>query len=203
MKIFGRTISLAKALPWILIIGGTIGILSSAVITYDELQIAKNPGYVPNCDLNPVVSCGSVTKSEQAHVFGFPNPFLGLVGYAVVVTTGVVLLAGAKLKRWYWLGLQLGVTLGVLFIHWLFYQSVYVIGSLCPYCIVTWAATITMFWYVTLYNVQAGNIKVRGPVQKAAFFARRHHLDILALWLLIIGALILKRFWYYYGDKIF
>ena len=202
MKIFGRTFTLAGALPWILIVGGVIGILSSAVITYDEIQVAKNPNYIPNCDLNPVVSCGSVTKSEQAHVLGFPNPFMGLVGYTVVLTTGVILLAGAKLKRWYWLGLQLGTILGVLFVHWLFYQSVYVIGSLCPYCMLVWAATITMFWYVTLHNLQVGHIKLKGTLQKVALFARRHHVDILLFWLLVIAALILKHFWYYYGDII-
>ncbi|HEY5806040.1 MAG TPA: vitamin K epoxide reductase family protein, partial [Candidatus Saccharimonadales bacterium] len=86
MRIFGQSITLVKALPWILIIGGVIGIVSSAVLTHDELQLAKNPAYTPGCDLNPVVSCGSVTQSEQAHVFGFPNPFLGLAGYAVTVT---------------------------------------------------------------------------------------------------------------------
>ncbi len=202
MKIFGRTASLSKVLPWILIVGGIIGLLSSAVITYDELRVAKDPSYVPNCNLNPVISCGSVTQSEQAHLFGFSNPYLGLVGYSVVITTGVVLLAGGKLKRWYWLGLQAGVTLGLIFVHWLFYQSVYTIGSLCPYCMVVWTATITMFWYVTLYNIQAGNIRLKGQAQKAAFFVRRHHLDILVLWLLLIASLILKHFWYYYGDKI-
>jgi uncharacterized membrane protein len=202
MKLFGRTATLARALPWILIIGGVIGILSSAVITYDELQMAKDPSYSPGCDINPVVGCGSVTQSDQGHVFGFSNPYLGLVGFAVVLTTGVVLLAGAKLKRWYWLGLQMGVLLGVIFIHWLIFQSLYVIGSLCPYCMAVWAAMITMFWYVTLYNIQLGNIRLKGWLQKAAYFARRHHLDILGLWLLIIAVLILKRFWYYYGDKV-
>lgn len=202
MKVLGRTFTLAKTLSWVLIVAGVIGVLSSATITYDELQTAQNPDYVPSCDLNPVVSCGSVTDSEQAHVLGFPNPFMGLIGYAVVLTTGVALLAGATLKRWYWLGLELGVIAGVLFVHWLFYQSVYVISSLCPYCMLVWAATITTFWYVTLYNIQLGHIKLKGALQKAAFFARRHHLDILVLWLLIIGALILKHFWYYYGDQI-
>ena len=202
MRIFGKTVTLVRALPWILIIGGIIGVVSSAVITYEEIQMAQNPGYVSNCDLNPVVSCGSVTESDQAHLFGFPNPFIGLIGYAVIVTTGVVLLAGATLKRWYWIGLQAGLTLGFIFVHWLFYQSVYVIGSLCPYCMAVWAATITMFWYVTLYCIQAGHLRVKGKAKKAADFARRHNVDILLFWLLAIALLTLKRFWYYYGDKI-
>jgi uncharacterized membrane protein len=202
MKVFGRTLALQQILPWILIVGGIVGILSSAIITYDEIQLAKDPNFSPACNIDPVIGCGSITKSDQAHVFGFPNQFIGLAGYAVIVTTGVVLLAGAKLKRWYWLGLQLGLTLGILFIHWLITQSLYILGSLCPYCMAVWVATITMFWYVTLYNIQAGHIRLRGRLQKIAFFARRHHLDILVLWFLIIFALILKRFWYYYGDKI-
>ncbi len=32
-------------------------------------------------------------------------------------------------------------------------------------------------------------------------WVRKHHLDLLILWLLIIFLLILKHFWYYYGTK--
>lgn len=198
----GKTATLAKILPWILIIGGVIGVLASGIITYDKIELLQDPSFRPGCDLNPVISCGSVMDSSQANAFGFPNTFIGLAGFAVVVTTGVVMLAGATLKRWYWLGMEFGLLFGLAMVHWLFYQSVYKIGALCPYCIAVWAAVITMAWYVTLYNIQLGHIKVKGALQKVAFFARRHHLDILILWLLVIFALILQRFWYYYGDKI-
>ncbi len=203
MKLFGKDVALARALPWILIVGGIIGLLCSGIITYDKIQLLQNPNFRPNCDLNPIISCGSVMQSKQAQAFGFPNTFIGLAGFAVVVTTGVVLLAGAgKLKRWYWLGLQLGLLFGIGFVHWLFFESVYRIGTLCPYCMVVWTVTIIMFWYTTLYNIQVGHIKLTGRLQQIAYFARRHHLDILVLWLLAIAALILKHFWYYYGDKI-
>lgn len=201
MKIFGKSISLRQAMPWLLVACGIIGLACSLVILYDKIELLKNPAFRPGCDLNPVVSCGSVMESAQANAFGFPNPFLGVVGFSVVVATGVVLLAGAStLKRWYWLGLQAGTVLGVCFIHWLFFQSVYRINALCPYCMVVWTMTITLFWYVTLYNVQTGVIRLTGGLQRAAFFARRHHLDILLLWFLAIAALILKHFWYYYGP---
>lgn len=203
MKLFNN-LTLQKAIPWILIVFGAIGLLCALILTYDKIQVLSNPNFKLGCDLNPVISCGSVLESDQAEAFGFPNPFIGIAGYAVIVTTGVVMLAGAgKLKRWYWLGMQAGVTFGLAFVHWLFFQSVYNIGALCPYCMVVWAATITLFWYVTLYNIQIGHIKLKGALQKAADFARRHHLDILIFWLLIIAALTLKRFWYYYGDKLF
>jgi uncharacterized membrane protein len=142
-------------------------------------------------------------ESKQANAFGFPNPFIGIVGFSIVTATGMAILAGAsKLKRWYWLGLQAGTVFGVAFIHWLFFQSVYRIGALCPYCMVVWVMTITLFWYVTLYNVQTGVIKLRGQLQQIGFFLRRHHLDILLVWFLVIAFFILKRFWYYYGQYI-
>lgn len=201
MKFFGKTITLKGAMPWILVIFGAIGLACALIIMYDKVALLENPSFKPSCDLNPVISCGSVMQSEQASAFGFPNPFIGMVGFSVVIAIGMAMFAGAtKLKRWFWLGLQFGTIFGVIFVHWLFFQSVYRINALCPYCMVVWICAITLFWYVTLYNIQVGNIKLRGWLQKVGFFLRRHHLDILFLWFLIIAALILHHFWYYYGK---
>ena len=183
-------------------VGGVIGLVCSFALTLDEIQLLKNPHYQPSCNLNPIISCGSVMKSAEAHTFGFPNPFIGLAAFAVLITTGVVLLGGAKLKRWYWLGLQAGTFLGVVFVHWLFYHTVYNIHALCPYCMVVWVVVITTFWYVTLYNIQAKHIRLQGRAASVAGFARRHHLDLLLLWFLVIAGLALKHFWYYYGHYI-
>lgn len=190
----------AKVLPYIFIIAGVIGLAMAFIIMYEKLQLANNPGYIPSCNLNPVISCGSVMKSKQSNAFGFSNPIVGLAAFPVLITTGVVLLSGAKLKRWYYLGLEAGTIFGIGFTHWLFFESVYRIHALCPYCMVVWIMTITTFWYTTLYNIQAGNIRVKGKLKIFTNFLARHHLDILILWLIIIAALILKHFWYYYGH---
>jgi uncharacterized membrane protein len=140
-------------------------------------------------------------QSGQAKAFGFPNPWLGLTAFAVLLTVGVSLLAGAKFKRWFWLGLEAGTIFGVGFVHWLFYETVYHINALCPWCMAVWVVVIPTFWYVTLYNIEQGVIKLpKGKWQTVGAFARRHHFDILVLWFLIILALILKHFWYYYGK---
>lgn len=194
---------LEKVLPWLLIVCGTIGLLCAFIIMFEKLELLKNPHYVPSCDLNPIVACGSVMASDQANAFGFPNPLIGLMGFPVVITTGVVMLASAsKLKRWYMLGLEAGTIFGLAFVHWLFYQSVYNINALCPYCMVVWVVTITTFWYVTLYNLQMKHIVLPGKLAAMGTFARRHHLDILILWFLIITALILQHFWYYFGRNL-
>lgn len=199
MKLFSSW-RLEKVLPWLLIACGTIGLLAAAIIMIDKVELLQNPDATFLCDLNPVVSCGSVMTSDQSHAFGFPNPIIGLAAFPVLITTGAVMLAGGRLKRWYWLGLELGTIFGLCFVHWLFFQSVYHINALCPYCMAVWAVTITTFWYVTLYNIEKGAIKLPSALRSVGNFARRHHLDILLLWFLIIAALILHHFWYYYGP---
>lgn len=195
-------ITLNKALPWILIVAGVVGILASAIIMIEKLHVAQDPSYQPSCNINPIISCGSVMKSEQSHIFGFTNPLIGLAAFPVLVVTGVVMLQGLKLKRWYWLGLQIGTVFGIGFVHWLYYQTTYNINALCPYCISVWIATITTFWYVLLYNLQEGHIKL--PKRWAGFgkWLRTYHLDILLFWFLLLIFFDVKHFWYYIGANL-
>ena len=151
-----------RLLPWLLIVGGGIGLVAAFVLTIEKIALLKDSDYIPTCSINPVLSCGSIMKTEQAEVFGFPNPLLGVAGFAVVVTIGVVLATDAALPRWCWLGLQAGVTFGVVFVHWLIFQSLYVIGALCPYCMAVWAVMIPIFWYTTLHNLQQGHLSSPG-----------------------------------------
>jgi uncharacterized membrane protein len=176
-------------LAWLYVIGGGIGFLAAFALTIEKIAKLADPGYVPTCSLNPVVSCGSVMDSPQAAAFGFPNPLIGVAAFAVVSTVGVVLLSGFQAPRWFWLGMQLGVTFGVAFVHWLIYASLNLIGALCPYCMIVWLVTIPIFWYTTLHNFAGW--------PAAAGFARYHSL-VLTLWYLAIIALILQAFWSYW-----
>ncbi|TAK93155.1 Vitamin K epoxide reductase, partial [Patescibacteria group bacterium] len=126
-----------------------------------------------------------------------------LGGFPMVAVIGAAILAGGKFKRWFWLCLNGGLLFAVGFVHWLFFQSVYSIQALCPWCMIVWTVSITCFWYITLYNIDKKNIKLpKGRPQTAYKWVRKHHLDILVLWFLIIAALILKHFWYYYGKHL-
>ncbi|HET9850462.1 MAG TPA: vitamin K epoxide reductase family protein [Candidatus Saccharimonadales bacterium] len=191
---------LSTVFPWLILIAGIIGVLASLILSIEKIDTLKNPHYVPVCNLNPIFSCSTVSGSDQAEAFGFYNPFLGLAGFAAVATVGSVLLAGARLKKWFWRLFQLGMTFAIVFITWLQYETLYRIGALCLFCMVTWAVTIPAFWYTTLYNLDAGHLTKPKRLAGATTFARRHHLDILIVWYLIIIALVLKRFWYYFGN---
>jgi uncharacterized membrane protein len=195
---------LERWLPIILIVTGVIGVLMASIILQEKFALANDPNYKPSCSINPIISCGSVMQSDQAAAFGFPNPFIGMVGYPILVVTGVLMLAGAAtaIKRWYWVAMNIGLLLGVAMVHWLFFQSVFRIQALCPFCMGAWVVTITAFWYVTLYNLQKGNIVLPAKLKKVGVFIRKHHLDLLVLWFLIIAGLILHHFWYYFGRNL-
>ncbi|MFJ4684352.1 vitamin K epoxide reductase family protein [Streptomyces sp. NPDC088789] len=165
-----RTVGGSRALALLLVITGAAGVLAAWVITLDKFKIleAKVAGetYVPGCSVNPVVSCGSIMESDQATVFGFPNPMLGLVAYGIVICVGMSLLARATFPRWYWLTFNAGTLFGVAFCTWLQFQSLYRINALCLWCSLAWFATIVMFWYVTSFNIRNGFLPAPAPVKR-------------------------------------
>lgn len=179
-------------LGWLLAVAGAIGTVASAALLIERIKLLEDPAYTPSCSFNPVVTCGQVMESWQGSLFGFPNPIIGVAAFPVVVTAGVALLAGARLPRWFWLGLNAGALLGAVFITWLFTQSVYLIGALCPYCMVVWTVTIPIFVYVTGYNLSEGHIKAPAGLRRAVVESRGL---ITAVWYLIIAMLITIEFW--------
>lgn len=145
---------------WILVVGGIIGIIASIELIIQKISVLSNPDFVPNCDINPVLSCGSVINTEQASLFGFPNPVLGVIGFTIVIMFGALLFAGVELPRSMWLGLNLGALAGMFFVVWLVGQSLYVIGALCPWCMVVWSITIPIFWQVTTDNLASNRLSL-------------------------------------------
>lgn len=187
-----------RALALLLLIGGLIGFAAAFVLTLEKVALLTDADYSPSCSLNPVLNCGSIMKTSQAEVFGFPNPLIGVAAFPVLAATGSIILAGARLARWYWLGLQIGVTLGAGFVGWLIFQSLYRIGALCPYCMVVWAVVLPVFWYVTLRNAHAGVLGRRVATSALARVLTDWHLLAVTLAFLVVLALITEQFWYYW-----
>ncbi|RKN50378.1 vitamin K epoxide reductase family protein [Micromonospora endolithica] len=188
-----------RLIGWVLMIGGLVGALAAFVLTVEKMALLKNPAYVPSCSINPVLSCGSIMTTSQAEVFGFANPLIGLATFPVVAATGAAILAKAWLPRWWWLALQAGVVFGVAFVHWLFFQSLYRIGALCPYCMIVWVVMIVLFTYTTLHNLDRGHLPAPRKLTDALV---RIHSAIPTLWLLTLAVLIAIQFWSYWRTLI-
>ena len=157
-----------KSLAWMLISGGAIGWIGALALTIERLNVAANPDAVLSCDISPFISCKSVMLTEQASLLGFPNSLIGLAVFVVPILIGFAILAGAKFAKWFWQLFTLGMVGGLLFVAWLFSQSLFVIGALCPYCMVTWTGMIPMFWKQFLFSAREGIVPV--PLKTVGVF---------------------------------
>lgn len=156
------------ALAIFLIVAGAIGWYSSFELTLAKFEVLANPEATLGCDFSILVQCGTNLGSWQGSLFGFPNPLLGLGGFAAPIAIGTALLAGAKFARWFWLVFNLGIAGALALVIWLIVQSIFVLGVLCPWCMVVWAVTIPLFWTVTLRNLTHGVFGL--PERARAFF---------------------------------
>jgi uncharacterized membrane protein len=184
---------------WWVLIAGVGGLLAALALTVDKIKILLDPTYVPPCNVNPIVSCGSVMTTPQASAFGFPNSLLGIAGFTVVVVTGVLAVTKVPLPRWYWLGLAVGILIGTVFVHWLIFESLYRIGALCPYCMVVWVVTVTLFVVVT-------SIAYRPSLESTSGFRQvllQWRWSIAALWFTAVFLLIMVRFWNYWSTLVY
>lgn len=189
-------VRVSRASAWWVLIAGAIGLLASATLLVEKVEMLMDPGYVPTCSINPVLSCGSVMVTPQASVFGPPNPVFGVISFTLVLVTGVLAVSGVRLPRWYWAGLMVGTAAGAVFVHWLIFETLYRIGALCPYCMVVWSVTIPLLVVVSSIALRplAGN-----PVARFVYHWRW---PIATLWFTAVLLAILVRFWDYWSTLI-
>jgi uncharacterized membrane protein len=191
----GITLEPTRRFAFTLIWTGILGWFAAFSLVLERIHVATNPDAVLSCDVSPFISCKSVMLTEQASLFGFPNPLIGVAAFVAPIAVGLAILAGAKFAAWFWRLFAVGITLGLVFVIWLWIQSTFVIGVLCPYCMVAWAAMIPLFWKVILFGTKDGFIDT--PLRFVGFFDRAYDkawVFTLATEALLI-AIIIARFW--------
>lgn len=202
MKNKNKSFSLSQILPYVLIVCSLVGLLASFTLTYDKIHVLANPNYDPACNINPIFSCGSVMKTEQASLLGVPNTIFGIMGFTALFTFGVILSTGVLMKRWLWRIAQAAATIGVIFMHYLFFQGVFRINAICPWCFATWMITIPIFIYITAYNLENQNLVSNIKLKRFGDWIALNHLNILLTWYAIIFLILLEHFWYYWSTLV-
>ena len=180
-----------------MLIAGGIGLIASTTLTVEKIELLRNSSYVPSCNINPIVSCGSVMATPQASVLGFPNSLIGIVAFTVIAVTGVLAVARVPLPQWYWAGLAVGTLAGAGFVHWLIYQSLYRIGALCPYCMMVWVVTISLLVVIASVAFRPAGNSPNSAVMREFY---RWRWSIAVLWFTAVFLLILVRFWDYWST---
>ena len=185
----------------IMLIGGLAALGAAFTLTLEKFHLYEDPHAILSCSINLVLNCTTVMQTWQSHVFGFPNMVIGLMAYAVVVTVALAGLVGVKFPRWWLILANIGFALGLVFSYWLFFQSVYAIQVLCPWCLVVTTSTTLIFSSMLHYNLKQNTFKfskkVNDRIQR--FLAGGFHQMIVLAWIAAMVVLVFLKF----GDALF
>lgn len=202
-KLFSRPAHTAsdRTVFTIMAVFGLTGLGASFVLAVEEFHLLQNPDAVLSCSINLVLNCASVMKTWQASVFGFPNMFLGLIGFPLVLMIASLGLAKVSLPRWFAICMELGIFLATIFAYWLFFNSVYVIQILCPWCLVVTFSMTMLLAASTVYTIRHNTLRIPTPTIKnlKEFVDKGYYQMVVAVWVVAMIAVVILKF----GDGLF
>ncbi len=180
---------------------GIIGLLASFVLAVEEFHLLKDPTVVLSCSINLVLNCSKVMQTWQASVFGFPNMFIGLMAFPIVIVVATLGLARVQVPRWFLIGANIGYLIGAIFAYWLFFNSLYAIQVLCPWCLIVTFTTTILLATITSYNLRENTFSFSKERNEKiyAFIDAGYHKLLVASWIVAMIALVFMKF----GDGLF
>jgi uncharacterized membrane protein len=179
-----------------MLLGGIAALIAAFVLTLDEVRVLKDPNAILSCSVNVVLNCSTVMQTWQSHLFGFPNMFIGLMAFPVLITIAVLGLSGTKFPRWFLIAASIALFLGTVFAYWLFFSSVYVIQVLCPWCLVVTTSMTIMLASFLHFVFKENTFKLKDDLNtKVQYFLKSgfHQMIVLA-WIALMVVLVVIKF---------
>lgn len=198
---FSKSERLRRDNEWIfasMLVGSIGSLIASFVLSVEAVELAANPDAELACSVNVILNCATVGLHESSYLFGFPNSFLGLIAEPVVITVAIAGLAGVKFPRLFMAVAQFFYTLGFMFALYLFSVSYFVIGALCPWCLVVTTTTTLVWFAITRYNIRENNLYLPKKWHQRALGWVENDYDKLIMWsfiVFVVAAILIK-----YGD---
>lgn len=202
-KLFKKNQANRSSAAWVfgtMLVFGIIGLTASFVLAVEEFHLLKNPDTILSCSFNLVLNCAAVMKTAQATAFGFPNMFIGLMGFPLVIMIALLGLSKVAFPRWFLIGAEIGIAFWTLFAYWLFFNSVYVIEVLCPWCLVVTFSMTMLTAAITHYNLQNNTFGFTKETNKkvAHLLAKDYDKVLVVAWVVLLIALVILKF----GDAL-
>lgn len=197
---FKRPTNIAARL---LLFCGIFGLTASFVLTYDKIQLLKDPANIPFCSINPIITCTSAMTSGQAEILGIPNSLFGIVAYTALIAVSVLLLTGSRLHHRVWDLVLASAIAGTLFMHYLLIQSIFVLHIICPWCFGIWISTplILVASVLLFYRARSADGLPEFLRRILASIAARPG-TILAVWYSVLALTLLVVFWEFWSSLI-
>jgi len=184
-----------------MLVAGIAGLAAAFTLTVEKFHLLENPDAVLTCSFNLVLNCATVMQTWQASVFGFPNSLIGMMGYSVVITVAIAGLSGVKFPKKFMQAAQICYGLGLIFAYWLFFQSIFVIQVLCPWCLVVTFVTTIVFETLLRYNLRENNFDLpKKTHQKVSEWLKKDYDKVIvAGWVVLMIAIVFVKF----GESLF
>lgn len=184
-----------------MLVGALLSLLAAFVLSVEAVEIAKNPDAKLSCSINVVLNCATVAAHPSSTFMGFPNPFLGLMTEPIVITVAIAGLAGVRFPRWFMFTAQIFYTIGLLFALALLYISMFIIGALCPWCLLVTLTTILVWFAITRYNIRENNLYLSKALSRRAhsWIEKDYDKFVMAVIVFVIIAAIFLK----YGNGLF
>ncbi len=180
----------------VILVMAILSLLAAFILSVENVELLRNPNAQLTCNINAILNCASVMKTDESHVFGFPNSFIGLMTEPVLITISIAFLAGARFRRWFYIAMNIGSALGSLFAYWLFFQSLYNIQILCPWCLLVTVCTTIIFEAITRYNLRENNFNLSKKSHKIVigWLAKDYDKFLAGGWLVLLALLAFIKF---------
>lgn len=192
-----------RASFWVILAFATTALVAALVLSVEKIHLLNNPDAVLSCSFNLVLNCSTVMQTWQSSVFfGIPNMYIGLMAFPVLITVAVAYLwGGARFNQGFLRAMSICVLLGTIFAYWLFFQSLYAIQVLCPWCLVV-SFSCTMILAATIHlglRENIWNLKKDANEKVQKFLRSGFHQLVVASWIVLMIALVFIKF----GEALF
>jgi len=119
-----------------------LGLVATTAAAYVHYQLATTPGYESFCDVNATFSCAQAYQSAYGRLAGAPVSVLG-AGYFVALLALMALGRRLDALASY---LLVAAIVGLGFVLYLAWATIFVLGTLCLLCLATYAAVVGLFF---------------------------------------------------------
>ena len=173
--------------------GSAVGLVASFMQMMDKLALLKDSGAVLACNVNSALSCSSVLNAPQASVLGPPNALISTVMFCFFLAIGLAGLTGGVISRRMRFITQSLALFTLAFGFWFLMQSIFVIQSLCIYCIFNTSGLLLV--NAAWLRLNYADFKINARVDSTLKNLVTTSFDIL-IWLIIaifiVGAALFK-----------
>lgn len=187
-----------RASFWVLFAFSIVSLIAAFVLSMEEMHLIKHPDATLSCSFNLVLNCATVMQTWQASVFfGIPNMFIGLMAFPVLIAVTVAALwGGAQYKNGFLLAMNIGIALGTIFAYWLFFNSVYAIQVLCPWCLVVTFSCTMLLAASTHITLRENILKLKKSTNEKVqqYLDGTYHQLVVASWAVLMAALVFIKF---------